>query len=130
VSSKLLKLEGVPRVADRRMRWKDFQLRAGHVFGIDDEGKMYVCTTASTRGGVLPIWRCHEDTPIWYENRTKETCGEYSRLIGRKPVIMEQGLYASEWAFRWYPSSIPANSLLAVKIANLKKTKGNLKTTA
>jgi len=106
------------------MSWKGFNLKRGYVFGADENGLLYVCLCvrppSSDPAAPLMVWRANDNNTVVC--RQHDTIyGAYSRMIGKRPVVMEHGKYASEWGLRWYPSSIPVDCALGRRIIALKR---------
>lgn len=121
MSSKLTKLMGRPRIAEHDMVWKDFHLRKGYAYGLDDDGKLFVCPGTPPVKGYLFVWRANDDDAVICSYRRQETRGSFSRMIGRRTVVMESGYHGSEWGLRWFPSRIPIASPLAQRIIAAKR---------
>lgn len=122
--SKLDKMKGVPRIAFRSFRWKDFLLRPGAAYGRDENGQLFVSFgTRADKFGIpeakprhIIVFRCiNEDSPMPTKHR-QTVWGANSVMIGRRPIIAEAGVYSSPWAYEWTYTQLSYDDPLAKAI--------------
>ena len=120
MASKLTKMQGIPRIATHDCLWKDFNVKQGYAYGMDENGNMFVCPGSRTDNGELFIWFASDEKPVKCVYR-QESRGLHSGCINGRAVIMEAGYYATPWSLCWKPSSIPMTSTLAMRIMEAKR---------
>lgn len=120
MASKLNKLQGIPRIAQANFRWKDFHVRRGYAFGVDNDGRFFVSPGTLAEDGGLFLWIATDEKPVVCEHKNTVR-GPFSRAMGGRSFIIRHGYYADAWSLVWRPSSIPKHSNLAQSIIAAKR---------
>lgn len=124
MSSKLDKMLGIARVTNKRLMWKDFTLQENCAYGRDSNGELFASYgVKSSRYGIFEakprhiiVFRCvneNQEMPVKYH---KTVWGNNSRAIGRRPIIMQKGIYSTPWQYIWKYTQIPYEHPLAREI--------------
>ena len=124
--SKLNKMKGKARIAINSYTWKDFNLKPGCAYGIDNQGNLFASfgTSAKRYGDSAPkkdhiivFFAINQDDRMPIKHR-KTVWGPNSRAIGRRPIIAPSGNYARPWGYNWAPRQVHVKSELGREITS------------